>query len=1796
MKKFSKNLLALILVLAMVIVPLPAKANASNEELTVKVEKNNVTEEKAKAFIKAYKESLAIVDEDVEKTETAVDQDVRVMVEVKGEPTILQAAKKGQKVSEVAKKELEKQEKVLLAGQKQVKNLMKSKGVSAEYLSEYTTIVNGFAAIIKLSDLEKIADIKGVVDVAISNEYNKPLVEENMVSSGGQVSVQDAWNLGYTGENAVVAVLDTGVDPTHRDFVIDDGVEVRYTKDEMNEAIDRYNLPGKYYTAKVAYAYNYYDLNDIIKDTSSSQHGMHVAGTVAANGDIDNNGIKGIAKDAQLLSMKVFSNDIRYATTFSDIYVDALDDAVKLGADSVNLSLGSASGFNRENSIEQKALKNATDNGVVIAISAGNERNIVYGGEIYGSPYALVDNPDTGLIGSPSVNDGAFSIASIENIKVMGAVATVDTIPDSLDDDTKEALREITLNEAGGAPKFAKISDKDYEYVFVGIGTKEEFDKYDVDGKIAIAERGNTFTDTILNGMNAGAAGVIVYNHINGGEGTVNMAGGDGATIPFAFIKRSSGLALKEAQEADENVKLVFEENDKPTDSDSAYQMSDFTTWGPTPELKIKPNITAPGGNIYSTQNDNSYALMSGTSMAAPHVSGGIAVVREFVNKMIEEKVFPTMKGQEISDFVELLLMNTADVRSNPDNDDDIFSPRQQGAGLMNLGSATTSLVTVKDNDKNNTSYGQGKLELGNVESEKTANLLINNYGDKAVTLTPKVTLIEEQVFSQEEFDLYVQYYKNQLDLTQFEAEEFIRENLGAPNSLIEIMDVVSVDELDSVEIPAKGEKAVSINLDFSDIDNKRYNEGYIEFIEDTGKSISLPFLGFKGEWDELNIIDTMDATNLLASPEEITDDLRDINANQPSQFRASGFYHGGLFGGYIDNPNKVVINPDNYIYDLFVGVGSSLPVVSQLRNADWMEYQLLSKDGKVLRTIYKEDDVRKIYKLYNGEAPYRLVSDAEFDGSVNGKTLPDGGYTYRIKGAVDYKNAKAQVYDYGLVIDTTGPEFVKDDEGNIQYEIDKKTNVITFRAKDYMAEGQTVDDVSLLVGATVYFDDDYEIYSIDDVEATLKDEAQNLYEFKIDLSKYLVPGQKDRIEIDLDDNAFNSSEEVIVINDPLDDDELVIEDETVPGVYLLNPELLTIYGDGVGDGSSTTKELPVEGYVWGWNVLDSVTFNGVEIPFEEVDNINIKDTYQGAGYKFAGTIDYPEGYHEDVLVVSANYHKDFSIARRFWVDLTKPVVEGKSVFYTTDNVQEIKFNVKDNLHYIEVLRGDNYVEVIDTSEDKGFNGDVDQEVKDLVDLEEGINKFEYAVYDYLYETDYTVYVVMGEDLNIDELVAKVKEAEKVDLSYYNEQKVKAITEALNLAYQVLDKADSTQEEIDEATKNLKDALAMLKTPATEEEFDSLRKLLDEAKTYNVEDYTDETAEALKDAIALAEEVLANENSISEEVIGAIKALQDALEGLEEKPVAPVIVVKDATIGVGDELDLSTLFIATDKNNEEVEVTIEGEVATDKVGVYEVVGKAEADGLETIAKATVTVVENNKEDLSASIKKAEKIDLENDKYAEESKEALKDALAKAKIVEANENATKKEIKEALDNLVNKLDNLEFNNLGWKKENGKWTYYKNDGTKAKSEWVWAQVQGKANKYNWKFFNYKGESIDQLYNENGKKWLSQEGPDTEYVRGWWFNKENNSYYYFRLNSGSMVTGMQYIDGAWRYFRTSGTMATGWQYIDGGWRYFRTSGSMVTGWQYIEGKWRYFRPSGTLATGKQYIDGKWYNLDPK
>lgn len=191
-------------------------------------------------------------------------------------------------------------------------------------------------------------------------------------------NVQDAWNQGYSGEHMAVAVIDSGIDVDHKDFQTMPK-DPKLTADEMKKKLKELGY-GRYVNEKIPYAYNYVDNeNEHLKGPDDEPHGQHVSGTIAADGhpDGDKEYVVGVAPQAQLLHLKVFGDTTTSLDLAKEIY-----DAVNLGADVIQMSLGGGVSAADLNNADQRAVQYAIDHGVIVSISASNNGNS-----------ASVDNP-----------------------------------------------------------------------------------------------------------------------------------------------------------------------------------------------------------------------------------------------------------------------------------------------------------------------------------------------------------------------------------------------------------------------------------------------------------------------------------------------------------------------------------------------------------------------------------------------------------------------------------------------------------------------------------------------------------------------------------------------------------------------------------------------------------------------------------------------------------------------------------------------------------------------------------------------------------------------------------------------------------------------------------------------------------------------------------------------------------------------------------------------------------------------------------------------------------------------------------------------------------------------------------------------------------------------------------------------------------------------------------------------------------------------------------------------------------
>ena len=611
-------------------------------------------------------------------------------------------------------------------------------GTPVEFGYTYTVASTGLSVTTTYESKAKIAEIPGVKRIYVSPKFHIPETDDQLNPlTGNATSMIGATQLnetGYTGSGMRIAILDTGLlltnpsfgpldaDQLTEDSMTEDEVVQLWNSGELNASDGSTVVPHNvYYSTKVPYIYNYAtNSTDVSHNGAGSDHGTHVAGIAAAN-KIDSTDVVGVAPEAQLLVMQVFSGNGADWT----VVMAAMEDCVLLGADVANLSLGSAAGYCDDDANMIEILDKLEKAGVQVVIAAGNDTNNAYNNNFGG--YSLAGNPDVGLVGTPSTYYAALSVASANNNAVTQNYFTVNE-------------RNIGYNDTGagsGNGLFETLKGQTFEFVFLnGYGDEESYADVDVADKIVVVSRGGgvSFPDKQALAQEKGAVACVVYNNTTG---VINMQINTGSSnIPCVSITQSDGLFLKE--QAEQGADTLFVSDDGPIEFITATSMSDFSSWGSASNLTLKPEITGVGGNIYSTRDPDYagdyYGYMSGTSMASPQVAGAMAVLNQYLREQGYEK------GESTWQLAANLLMSTA----NPImySDDVEYSPRQQGAGLVDLVGATEAGAYLSNA---NAAYGRPKAEVGDSSNGTYVfNFVITNISDEAKTYIFDSSLITE--------------------------------------------------------------------------------------------------------------------------------------------------------------------------------------------------------------------------------------------------------------------------------------------------------------------------------------------------------------------------------------------------------------------------------------------------------------------------------------------------------------------------------------------------------------------------------------------------------------------------------------------------------------------------------------------------------------------------------------------------------------------------------------------------------------------------------------------------------------------------------------------------------------------------------------------------------------------------------------------------------------------------------------------------------------------------------------------
>ncbi|MCF8059732.1 MAG: S8 family serine peptidase [Bacteriovoracaceae bacterium] len=655
-----------------------------------------------------------------------------VLIKLKG-PSLIEGASKDEQGNLVITDELKA---AVLNEQKETLEKARALSPDVKLLFSYKFTVNALALSVPSELYDQVGNLGTVAKVENETIFNRPenplsktelinrLVEKanefktTSVSHIGAVKAHE--ELGINGAGIKVGIIDTGVDFTHSML---GGPGDTQAYEQMNKEIATPLFPNQKVVGGYDFAGTDYSPGAVFTDWRTPRpdvnpmdeggHGTHVAGTVAGIGDGVNT-YNGVAPGADLYALKVFGNN---GGTSDTVVIAAMEWSMDPNGDLdpsdrldvLNLSLGG--NFGKPFILYSLAIKNLAKAGVLTAISAGNS------------------GPTPYIVGAPGTAEESVSVgASVDGMEKNWKFESVAF------QTTKDSKLLAERVEANFTPR---ISDTPVEgkIVFVGDAASDfdEETKALLKGNIAFIDRGGvSFVEKVNRAEEAGAIGAVVANNQ---PGDAFIMGGEGkANIPAVMIPLDLGTSLKSALEAGD-VRMNFASSEMIEKREIIDTLTSFSSQGPRSEdALLKPEIAAPGFQIISASmaSGNQGVALNGTSMAAPHMAGVMALVKQ---------KYPNFSSSEH----KAVLMNTAKIMKSESGDR--YSVTLQGAGLVDVYAALMAEAMVTPS-----SISLGEFQLEATKTLKKT-ILVKNTSDRDRTFTlnflgEKNIQVEQQVFT----------------------------------------------------------------------------------------------------------------------------------------------------------------------------------------------------------------------------------------------------------------------------------------------------------------------------------------------------------------------------------------------------------------------------------------------------------------------------------------------------------------------------------------------------------------------------------------------------------------------------------------------------------------------------------------------------------------------------------------------------------------------------------------------------------------------------------------------------------------------------------------------------------------------------------------------------------------------------------------------------------------------------------------------------------------------------------------
>ena len=894
-------------------------------------------------------------------------------------------------------------------------------GAKVTTVRDYTHALDGFAIEAPASSLSTIQQVEGVKAAFIEGTH-KPM--GSTAEGSGAPVLANASSLAMTranqatqkGDGQVIEIIDSGLQTDHDAFSGSmDGVAVRMSQADAQAltGILPHGGAGTYLNSKIPFAYDYADndANVVPTSTKDMSHGTHVAAIAAANGGE----VRGTAPNAQIIVAKVVHD--ADGVMDDSALLAALDDALVIKPDVINISLGDDAGMSSDaGSIFAGVYEKLTDAGITVNAAAGNAFSNAYGNNS-GQNKPFATDPDTGTLGEPASYQSTLAVASVDNQEALSYV--------SLNDRTI-AYRTALDGQGQAVPGLRDIPEKSYRVVDAGAGGGDELDKYAGTNRLSLADAivledkggtdtrtGTAMTDELkasyLTGFPSTPAALMIADTDESDTPYQSILGAT-TTMPTVTITKKDGEAIRQALSAAGGADVYLSvthsgivlASNNPT-------ASEFSAWGVTPDLRLKPEIAAPGGDIMSAYLGNQYQRLSGTSMASPQVAGISALVRQ---RLAADPAFSAVSATDKNALVTNLLMGTAHPLIDVElGDGTYYSPRKVGAGAVDALAATTaavypSVVGAADPSR-------PKADLGDGTTGWTFQVRLTNLSDAAHTYTLGGQALSEMV----EEGLFAEHSQNWAG--QGISLTFTGDSLAEAGGTQQVTVPAASTATVSVTVTPEAEFAA---FAAQNTPQGTFIDGAVTFTSgDETPSLTVPYLGFYGSWGAPSVFDGKWSDNETTPVHVYRSALVNAHSSIPLGSLNPMSEQQDLTAVTTINTQRLIMSRAPWAQ----APNTVLPMTGMLRSVPSMTLTYRNSAGQSVRS-YTINRVRKsLYDLESGWTKPGEFSgeDPVFDGyDQSGNALPDGRYTLTIEAATDGPSSRKHQMSYEFTLDTQAP------------------------------------------------------------------------------------------------------------------------------------------------------------------------------------------------------------------------------------------------------------------------------------------------------------------------------------------------------------------------------------------------------------------------------------------------------------------------------------------------------------------------------------------------------------------------------------------------------------------------------------------------------------------------------------------------------------------------------------------------------------------------------------------------------